>query len=63
MTQKISITLAVLPFCNHPKFDNTCLACVDAQRVYNDLRKLQEKTKSDRTKIQVLSGIGGNKLV
>lgn len=61
MTQKITLELAILPYCNHPKFVETCLWCADAQRVYREIRDLQKKTAMDKTKVEILRGTGGNK--
>jgi hypothetical protein len=61
MSQNITITLAILPYCNHPKFVKDCIYCADAQKVYRKLKQIQEQTKGDSTKVQVISGTGGNK--
>lgn len=63
MAQNITLNLAILTHCNHPEFVHTCIWCVNAQNVYNKLKNLQEETKMDMTKVQILSGTGGNKLV
>lgn len=60
MSQNITLTLAILPYCNHPRYVNTCLWCVDAQRVYRELKEIQQKTVMNKTKVQVISGTGGN---
>jgi hypothetical protein len=59
--QNITLNLAILPYCNHPKFEKTCPYCKDAQRVYTEIKQIQQKTSGDFTKVQVLSGTGGNK--
>jgi hypothetical protein len=61
MSQNITLKLAVLPYCNHPKFEKDCIYCKDAQKVYNKIKQIQEQTKSNTTKVQVLEGTGGNK--
>lgn len=56
-----TVTLKVHPFCNHPKPDRSCKYCVDAEKVYRELLKMQEKTKFNLTKVAVIAANDGTK--
>ena len=57
----ITVSLDVLPCCNHVDFVSTCIWCADAERVANEtfrmILDLQRKTARERSKIIVTSGV------